>query len=128
MIDTDDYTQDVAAVIAEESGPMTGEELRDEGAAFYAKNPRLLTAHERAAGVFQRRGIPVSARFLTEFARWSTKLMALMPELFDIYRSVPVDSPERGLKIPNATSPWLTRHLKSRGFDVREARSKMDAS
>ena len=127
-LDLDDYTQDVADVARRDFGPKTGDELRDEGEEFYRHNGALLHAHLKAARLLQERGIPVSARFLTEFARWSTKLMWLMPQLFEIYRDVPVTNPERGLKIPNATSAWLTRWLVGQGIDARKVRSKMDGA
>lgn len=125
MLDLDDYTQDVAAVVRAESGPMTGEQLDDEGRTFYEANPALLKAHLKAARLLQDRGVTVSARFLTEFARWATKLTWLMPELYRIYAGVPVEG-RGGLKIPNATSAWLTRYLRRQGIDASQNRSKMD--
>lgn len=124
-LDLDDYTQDVEAIARMEYGPKTGQALWDDAEEFYRHNGALLHAHVRAAQVLQDNGIPVSARFLTEFARWSTKLMGLMYELFAIYDGVPVKG-DGGLKMPNASSAWLTRYLAARGFDVRKATSKMD--
>ena len=125
-LDLDDYTQDVEAIARMEYGPKSGERLWEDAEAFYRHNGQLLHAHVRAAKVLQASDIPVSARFLTEFARWSTKLMGLMYELFAIYDGVPVAG-DGGLKMPNASSAWLTRYLEMRGFDVRKATSKMDA-
>lgn len=125
MLNVDDYTQDVAAVVRAESGPMTGERLADEGKSFYDDNPELLDAHLEAARLLQDRGITVSARFLTEFARWATRLTWLMPELYRIYAAVPVEGRD-GLKIPNATSAWLTRWLQRQGVGASRSRSKMD--
>lgn len=124
-LDLDDYTQDVEAISRIEFGPKSGQALWDDAEEFYRRNGRLLHAHVKAAKVLQDNGIPVSARFLTEFARWSTKLMGLMYKLFDIYDGVPVDG-DGGLKVPNASSAWLTRYLAARGFNVRKATSKMD--
>lgn len=127
MLNIDDFTQDVRAVVRAESGPLSGERLADEGKSFYDDNPELLDAHLAAARLLQDRGVTVSARFLTEFARWATKLTWLMPELYRIYIGVPVKGRD-GLKIPNATSAWLTRWLRERGIDASRTRSKMDGA
>lgn len=125
QIDFDDYTQRVEDVARAERGPMTGDRLADEGRTFYDENPVLLKAHLEAARLLQDRGVTVSARFLTEFARWATKLTWLMPELYRIYAGVPVEGRD-GLKIPNATSAWLTRWLRENGIRASRTRSKMD--
>lgn len=124
-VDVDNYAQDVRKVMRDESGPMSGERLADEGKSFYDDNPALLNAHLQAARVLQDRGVTVSARFLTEFARWATKLAWLMPALCSIYAAVPVNGRD-GLKIPNATSAWLTRWLQGQGIKTSRTRSKMD--
>lgn len=103
----------------------TGRELAESAEAFYDRNSELMSAHVRAARVFAERGFPVSARSLTEFARYIRLLGADgIQELADAYEGIDWDGGE--YSIANATSPYLTRYLERLGFKVSKARSKMD--
>lgn len=94
---------------------------------YYRRNPALLEAHERAAEVMQRLCGKVSARFLTEFARWMRFIGPEgMHELLSCYEGVVVKG-DPVAAVPNATSPYLTRVLERLGLKVTKARSVMDS-
>ena len=93
---------------------------------YYQRNPELLEAHVRAARVMEHYNRKVSARFLTEFARWLRFLgWQGMYELLDCYRGVVVRG-EDVAAIPNHTSAYLTRYLESQGVNVTKSKSRMD--
>lgn len=94
---------------------------------YYQKNPALLEAHKRAARIMQERCGKVSARYLTEHARWMRFVgpdgMRAINECYDgvIVQGDPVAA------VPNATSPYLTRVLEAEGLKVTKAKSVMDS-
>lgn len=101
-------------------------DIYKESYEYYKRNPRLLEAHVKAAQVMMRYHGKVSARFLTEFARW-LRFMGVegMLELLECYRGIVVKG-EDVAAIPNHTSAYLTRYLAEQGFNVTKARSRMD--
>ena len=125
MLDYGRYDYDLWTVVNAERHPSTGEDIQDEGLAYYMANPDLLEAHEKAAWTLEQYGLKVSARFLTELVRWLSKYWYALDALRDCYRGVIVNH-GHDFKIPNATSPWLTRYLESKGFDVTKSKSKLD--
>lgn len=127
QLDFDDLTQPLEAVVARERRPRTAEDMEAEAREFYEANADLLAAHVRAAEVLTRHGFKVSSKFLTNFARWLTKFPGVAHELFSVYEAVSVRRGE-DFRIPDKTTPWLTRYLERAGYDVTKARSKLDLS
>lgn len=121
-----DYTLPVEAVIAKENEPDDGWKLFQHGESFYAKNGELLAAHKRAARVFQEHGVVVPPKFLTELARYFSRLgVDGMAKVAMAYFGIKWkrDNP---FAISNDTTPWLGRFLQSLGFDVFTKPSKID--
>lgn len=129
-IDFDDYTQDPVDVARKlEAGPKSADRIQEEFEIFYENNPDLLAAHIEAARVLNEHGITVSATFLTQFARWFSKMPYLLDVLLDCYRDVVVNKVEAlgsDFKIANTTATPLGRYLKKLGFKVRLSKSKLD--
>ena len=125
MLDYGRYDYDLWTVANAEKRPTRGEDLEEEGRLYYEANPDLLKAHERAAWTLEEYGLKVSARFLTELVRWLSKYWYALPALMECYRDVVVNA-RTDFKIPNATSPWLTRYLEGKGFEVTKSKSKLD--
>ena len=125
LFDLDDMTQPLEAVVRKERAMPAGERLAAQFEEFYDANPELLGAHVDAARIIERAGLPVSARFLTDLARWMGSYWQVMPELIRIYGFVFVNAgPD--YKVNNNTAAGLTRYLGSLGFKVTRRFSKMD--
>lgn len=112
---------------ARQNGPI--DERKDIYAAardYYEKNPALLDAHIRAARVMEHYRGKVSARFLTEVARWARFLGRNgLSELISCYAWVSVNGDDVAA-VPNSTSAYLTRVLEEKGFKVTKSHSRMD--
>lgn len=121
----DDYTYTVEQVIIAERRPMSGQDQAYLARQYYERNAELLSCHRRAASVIAEAGLPVSAKFLTNFARYMTKYREVAHRLVEIYAGARINGAE-DYKIPDFTTPWLTRYLEEAGYPVRKARSKMD--
>lgn len=100
--------------------------LQERAEAYYRDNPELLHAMRRAARVMERRCGKVSARFLTEFARW-LRFMGWegMSELLGCFSGLHVAG-EDVAAMPNAYSAYLTRLLEADGVNVTKSRSVLD--
>lgn len=121
----DDYTLPVEEVIRQE-GKKTGEQLFWEAELFYRKNGDLLSAHVAAAKVFNRAGLPASARALSELVRLISMVgIDGVSELASIYSEVEWER-EDPIKLPNHYSAWLSCFFEAQGFDVSKAKSVMD--
>lgn len=125
MLDYGRYDYDLWDVVRAEQVPTTGQTLKDEFEEYYGKNQSLLRAHRSAAQVINWAGLKVSARALTELARWLSYYWPVIEELVRIYAPVIIERGEQ-FKVPNVTSSGLTRYLERMGYDVTKAHSKMD--
>lgn len=122
----DDYTLPVEAVIKQEGTKKTGEQLFWEAELFYQRNGDLLAAHKQAAAVFNRAGLPASARSLSELVRLISMVgIDGVTELASIYSEVEWER-EDPIKLPNHYSAWLSCFFQAQGFDVSKAKSVMD--
>lgn len=125
MLDYGKYDYTLWDVVKEERRPLTGQGLQDEFEAYYSMNGDLLDAHREAARAINDAGLKVSARALTELVRWLSYYWPVLKQLVAVYSRVIVNHGAE-YKIPNATSPGLTRYLEAQGFDVTKSRSKLD--
>ena len=125
MVDADDLTLPLEEVMRHERGPLSGREDAWRAEQYYDSNKALLSCHFRAAAVLEEEGLPISAKFLTNFARYMTKYRRAAHKLVEIYAGCEIDGAD-DFKIPDFTTPWLTRYLEKAGYTVRKARSKMD--
>lgn len=125
QLDFDDLTKPLEEVIRAEKRRTSGEDDAWRARQYYERNAELLSCHRRAASVIAEAGLPVSAKFLTNFARYMTKYREVAHRLVEIYAGARINGAE-DYKIPDFTTPWLTRYLEEAGYPVRKARSKMD--
>ena len=125
MLDHGKYDYTLWDVIKEENRPLTGQGLQDEFDLYYQQNAPLLRAHRQAAEAINGAGLKVSARALTELVRWLSYYWPVLRELVAIYSKVIVNNGSQ-FKIPNATSPGLTRYLEAMGYSVTKSKSKID--
>ena len=125
QLDFDDLTKPLEEVIRGEKRKLSGSEKAWLARQYYDRNPELLSCHLRAASVIAEAGLPVSAKFLTNFARYMTKYREVAHRLVEIYAGARINGAD-DFKIPDFTTPWLTRRLEKAGYPVRKARSDMD--
>lgn len=125
QLDFDDLTMPLEEVIRAEKHRTSGDDDAWMAQQYYERNAELLSCHLRAASVIAETGAPVSAKFLTNFARHLPKDRVAAHRLVDIYLGARVNGAE-DYKIPDFTTPWLTRRLEEAGYPVRKARSKQD--
>lgn len=127
QLDLDDLAQSLEEVVKHEKHRLSGEEKAWLAERYYRDNEPLLTCHLRAARIINQAGLPVSAKFLTNFARYMTKYPTVAHALVDLYCGVAVKAGE-DFKIPDFTTPWLSRYLAKQGCMVKMARSDMDGA
>lgn len=125
QLDFDDLTQPLEQVVRAERRKLSGKEKARLAEEYYERNPELLSCHLRAAYAIAEAGLPVSAKFLTNFARYMTKYRDVAHRLVEIYAGARINGAD-DYKIPDFTTPWLTRRLEKAGYPVRKARSEMD--
>ena len=127
QLSLDDYTMPIEAVVRVENRPLTGEEMLDKGEYYYSKRPRLRDAHFQAAQLFNDNGKDATAKGQTNFARVVAALGRVAShEMVDIYADALGWERDEVFSIPDATTPYLTRLLESRGYRVTKAKSKLD--
>ena len=111
--------------------PRTGRQMAERAEWFYKRNPALMDAHFNAARVLADAGIPVSAKFLTEIARYLRRMdYATLKRLIECYEGVRIEK-DGEYAIANESTAYLARRLQANladypNFCIRMRKSKMD--
>lgn len=124
-MDTDDYTQPLEAVVAQERAavfpvPLKAKSYAALFAAWVEANPKVMREMEMVALGIHARGMKVSTKYLIERQRYEGRTRIVVVPYVDQYGT------EHTYSINNTVTPLLARWLLERHPEMRiETRKSM---